>query len=323
MQNDLLCLKLCYCFGVSEQELRLRFGDAMEIADEIGYFKSLPHTRELRTLYRVIFGTIRSMDKVKDNWQVQHILGAREAETIKRMGLDFDTICQNAKSLDFALQIFITMANSKLPHVYQELQISLPYAMFELLLKIRNFTLQELPSVQYMLKRQTAATNVYFSNSEILNVSVYETLRSDATVLKRLRVLCGDGVPDVVIDNSELGKRLKDSKNFFFVRSKDLDQFETLIFDASTMQRTRPEEMFMEHVDDLEMLTVGSVFSVDEATLLSPKTVVISRDSRLLGDKRIANLYIPLPIARGVYKKVLKGMYPHASFYVTGKDRTT
>lgn len=314
MKNDLLCFKLCYCYGVSEVILRERFPDAMEIADELSYFKDKKATNELRALYRVIFLTIRHMDKVKDNWSLDRLLNPKEAAAITSTGLDLDGMYANVNSLDSAISMWIVMANSKLPKVHEELEVNLPFALFEMLTSIRQFTLQELPAVQYMLKRQPFTYNIYFSNSEILNVSVYETLCSDTAILKKLRVLCGDEDLRDYSDDSVLGKRLKSSKDRLFMRAAELSVFETLVLDTSSVPPVICQDAVSALTPEVEVISTNSVLDLDPQVLASKGTAVMTRDRDILSAK-IGNVLLPLALPRGLYRRVLKGAFPNARLY--------
>ena len=313
-QNQLLCYKLCYILGVTEETLYLRFRRLHELAIKGDYFKDKPAVRDFRALTRVYFLLIRHYDLYRKANSIFEISGNRLDDYLNGVSFDVDSIFKSSSNLVECINMFSRLVSDLLHKVYIELEIGLSFSEFLLFTELPQIMEQELRQVQFLLKRSPSYFNIYFFASEVLNADISEMMRSDKFLLKRLLLVTGCRIASCS-DTSSLALAVQNEDNSAFLKVQDLDQFQWVYVDMTSVSNEVKEMISkMQFGEDTEVIYVANRVQCFERLTgdnTTTNTVLITHCHEQIIDMLQdwtchVSILLTMPLPKTTYRRVVK-----------------
>lgn len=229
-QNEVLAYKLSYCLGVTNSALAENFGKMNAIAAQSKYWTNFPLAREMRAIYRIYFQVLRKFSVYSATRSFYAVDAPRVDDYTAGVDVDFAGIFANAEdALDFVNKL-AEMVNHNLEDLYKQLQNTLDYSLFLLLMKLPTLDTLRAEQISFLLKREDPRYNIHFFGNDVLNAAVPELLRSDLTLRRRLALITGEHV-GATEDTSSLMTALLDFQQDAFIQVSDLSRFSRIVVD--------------------------------------------------------------------------------------------
>ena len=318
VRSSVLCYKVSYCLGATEEGLVERFNDIHTLAQQMNYFDGKRATQEFRALARVYFLCIRYEEVYFKAPSLKEGAGDRLDGYIENISFDIEKVFKARRSLEDFLYDIARRANSLIPDMYKELEIGLKYSDFAVLFTLQDLTHQKVLATRFVLRYMRSSFNFCFFASTVLNIDVPAMLSTDAFLLKRLALVTGR--LDVRIsDFSELARKVSNNSDKAFVKLSDLSRFDCVFIDARSVDPTILSAVLNAAAEDGKVQWITGIAGVydklqDNAT--PENTLVIAHMEAdvldTLRDLMIkTSIAIHMPVSQSTYVRILKNEWPN------------
>ncbi len=317
--NQILCFKLCYILGASEEYLESTYSKMYSLADSLMYFGEKQAAQHYRVLIQTYYRLIRFYDNYR---RVKHVAEFERAfiEIITLSGLtdEIEQLLLYSSGLDEVINKLSRKANSLLNQVYDEMEFGLCFSDFCLLTLIPALSHLEILQVQFFLKRMPLGLNVHFFSNDVFNIDTSDMLRSDTLLVRRLNLVTGSKQGKIV-DKSALGKALLAEDDTAFLHLPDLLQYQEVLVDGYSVIEADQQQIRYFCTDGLRYVLCkdcdACVSQLSEDSTPASTIIITHRTEEKLETlepiMERATFLVTMPVPRATYRRILRKSWPN------------